>query len=165
MHLLHLAWLKDYSLCFSVHSCTDEGIGWQSITAKTVVLVRATPLTLLQIQSAFMIDLAQVSLAIRNCTARSLIVIDEFGKGTIPSGRVYLPFIPRFHFSWILEFCQMVQDFSVVSCDTCFLEAMTARWFLWQRTFTTFSRTASFPPTSLSSSLTCKSLSRTKLDI
>ncbi|KAL0961433.1 hypothetical protein HGRIS_006378 [Hohenbuehelia grisea] len=34
-------------------------------------------------QSAFMIDLNQVSLAIRNCTARSLVILDEFGKGTM----------------------------------------------------------------------------------
>lgn len=40
----------------------------------------------LQAQSAFMIDLAQVSLALRNCTDRSLIVLDEFGKGTLSSG-------------------------------------------------------------------------------
>ncbi|KAF9267356.1 hypothetical protein L218DRAFT_970816 [Marasmius fiardii PR-910] len=39
-----------------------------------------------KVQSAFMIDLNQVSLAIRNCTARSLILLDEFGKGTLPSG-------------------------------------------------------------------------------
>ncbi|PPR05412.1 hypothetical protein CVT24_008026 [Panaeolus cyanescens] len=31
-------------------------------------------------QSAFMIDLAQVSLALRNCTVRSIIILDEFGK-------------------------------------------------------------------------------------
>ncbi|KAG2033757.1 muts domain V-domain-containing protein [Suillus americanus] len=37
-------------------------------------------------QSAFMIDLNQVSLALRNCTAKSLILLDEFGKGTIPAG-------------------------------------------------------------------------------
>ncbi|KAF9533174.1 DNA mismatch repair protein MutS [Crepidotus variabilis] len=37
-------------------------------------------------QSAFMIDLAQVSLALRNCTARSLIILDEFGKGTLSTG-------------------------------------------------------------------------------
>ncbi|KAG8888308.1 MutS protein msh5 [Tulasnella sp. 332] len=36
-------------------------------------------------QSAFMIDLAQVSLALRNCTERSLLILDEFGKGTLPS--------------------------------------------------------------------------------
>ncbi|KIK45627.1 hypothetical protein CY34DRAFT_22463 [Suillus luteus UH-Slu-Lm8-n1] len=36
-------------------------------------------------QSAFMIDLNQVSLALRNCTANSLILLDEFGKGTIPA--------------------------------------------------------------------------------
>ncbi|EFI27156.1 DNA mismatch repair protein Msh5 [Coprinopsis cinerea okayama7 len=34
-------------------------------------------------QSAFMIDLNQVSLALRNCTPRSLILLDEFGKGTL----------------------------------------------------------------------------------
>jgi len=32
-----------------------------------------------------MIDLNQVSLALRNCTANSLILLDEFGKGTIPA--------------------------------------------------------------------------------
>lgn len=36
-----------------------------------------------KVQSAFMIDLSQVSLALRNCTSRSLILLDEFGKGTI----------------------------------------------------------------------------------
>ncbi|KAK0187908.1 DNA mismatch repair protein MutS [Armillaria mellea] len=35
------------------------------------------------VQSAFMIDLNQVSLALRNSTARSLIILDEFGKGTL----------------------------------------------------------------------------------
>ncbi|KAH8114747.1 muts domain V-domain-containing protein [Phellopilus nigrolimitatus] len=38
-----------------------------------------------KIQSAFMIDLNQVSLALRNSTPRSLILLDEFGKGTISS--------------------------------------------------------------------------------
>ncbi|EJU03123.1 hypothetical protein DACRYDRAFT_50578, partial [Dacryopinax primogenitus] len=33
-----------------------------------------------KMQSAFMIDLSQVSLALRNCTARSLLILDEFGK-------------------------------------------------------------------------------------
>ncbi|KAH9980113.1 DNA mismatch repair protein MutS [Lactifluus volemus] len=36
----------------------------------------------ISVQSAFMIDLNQVSLALRNATARSLILLDEFGKGT-----------------------------------------------------------------------------------
>ncbi|KAL1744418.1 DNA mismatch repair protein MutS [Schizophyllum fasciatum] len=43
-----------------------------------------------KVQSAFMIDLNQVSLALRNSTARSLILLDEFGKGTISTG--YSPF-------------------------------------------------------------------------
>ena len=33
-----------------------------------------------------MIDLAQVSLALRNSTSRSLILLDEFGKGTLSTG-------------------------------------------------------------------------------
>ena len=33
-----------------------------------------------------MIDLSQVSLALRNATARSLILLDEFGNGTTPAG-------------------------------------------------------------------------------
>ncbi|KAL5501790.1 hypothetical protein ACEPAH_9050 [Sanghuangporus vaninii] len=41
--------------------------------------------TVSKIQSAFMIDLNQVSLAVRNSTPRSLILLDEFGKGTISS--------------------------------------------------------------------------------
>ncbi len=32
--------------------------------------------------SAFMIDLQQIAFALQNCTARSLLVVDEFGKGT-----------------------------------------------------------------------------------
>ncbi|KAJ3910545.1 DNA mismatch repair protein MutS [Lentinula edodes] len=43
-----------------------------------------------KVQSAFMIDLNQVSLALRNCTARSLILLDEFGKGTLPTGWLLL---------------------------------------------------------------------------
>ncbi|KAH8998418.1 muts domain V-domain-containing protein [Lactarius akahatsu] len=35
-----------------------------------------------KVQSAFMIDLNQVSLGLRNATPRSLILLDEFGKGT-----------------------------------------------------------------------------------
>ncbi|KAH8825333.1 DNA mismatch repair protein MutS [Flagelloscypha sp. PMI_526] len=37
------------------------------------------------VQSAFMIDLNQVSLALRNSTFRSLVLLDEFGKGTLPT--------------------------------------------------------------------------------
>ncbi|KAK1921135.1 muts domain V-domain-containing protein [Papiliotrema laurentii] len=35
--------------------------------------------------SAFMIDLSQVSLALRGATPRSLVILDEFGKGTLPA--------------------------------------------------------------------------------
>ncbi|KAF8798995.1 hypothetical protein BYT27DRAFT_7177307 [Phlegmacium glaucopus] len=39
-----------------------------------------------KVQSTFMIDLSQVSLALRNCTPRSLVLLDEFGKGTLSTG-------------------------------------------------------------------------------
>lgn len=39
-----------------------------------------------KVQSAFMIDLNQVSFALRNCTPKSLILLDEFGKGTVATG-------------------------------------------------------------------------------
>ena len=35
-----------------------------------------------------MIDLAQVAVALRNSTERSLVLLDEFGKGTLPSGEL-----------------------------------------------------------------------------
>ena len=34
-----------------------------------------------------MIDLNQVSLALRNATPRSLVLLDEFGKGTVATGK------------------------------------------------------------------------------
>ena len=37
-----------------------------------------------------MIDLNQVSLALRNATERSLILLDEFGKGTMSAGSYHL---------------------------------------------------------------------------
>jgi DNA mismatch repair protein MSH5 len=39
-----------------------------------------------QIQSTFMIDLQQMSLLLNLATEKSLIVIDEFGKGTDING-------------------------------------------------------------------------------
>lgn len=44
--------------------------------------------TVSRLQSAFMIDLQQVALAMTLATHRSLIIIDEFGKGTDSSGRI-----------------------------------------------------------------------------
>jgi len=46
----------------------------------------ATRETVSKIQSAFMIDVQQVALAISLATCRSLVIIDEFGKGTESSG-------------------------------------------------------------------------------
>ena len=43
-----------------------------------------------KMQSAFMIDLQQISLALNLATNRSLLIIDEFGKGTDSKG-THLP--------------------------------------------------------------------------
>lgn len=48
----------------------------------------ATRETVSLCQSAFMIDLQQVALAITLATHRSLVIIDEFGKGTDSSGNM-----------------------------------------------------------------------------
>ena len=47
----------------------------------------ATRETVTRFQSAFMIDLQQVALAMTLATHRSLVIIDEFGKGTDSSGK------------------------------------------------------------------------------
>ncbi len=44
--------------------------------------------TVSRFQSAFMIDLQQIALAMTLATRRSLVIIDEFGKGTDSSGRI-----------------------------------------------------------------------------
>ena len=49
----------------------------------------ATRETVSKMQSAFMIDLQQVALAMTLATRRSLVIIDEFGKGTDSSGTVF----------------------------------------------------------------------------
>jgi hypothetical protein len=41
---------------------------------------------LMKVASAFMIDVQQIALALRACTKRSLVIIDEFGKGTESQG-------------------------------------------------------------------------------
>ena len=46
----------------------------------------ATRETVSKVQSAFMIDLQQISSALNLATHRSLVIIDEFGKGTESTG-------------------------------------------------------------------------------
>lgn len=48
----------------------------------------ATRETVSRFQSAFMIDLQQVALAMTLATHRTLVIIDEFGKGTDSSGTI-----------------------------------------------------------------------------
>lgn len=51
------------------------------ITDKILTRITTTE-TVSKLQSAFMIDLQQIALALNSCTCRSLVIIDEFGKGT-----------------------------------------------------------------------------------
>lgn len=51
----------------------------------------ATRETVSRFQSAFMIDLQQAALAMTLASHRSLVIIDEFGKGTDSSGKAFLP--------------------------------------------------------------------------
>lgn len=44
--------------------------------------------TVSKMQSTFMIDLHQVGVALRSSTGRSLVLLDEFGKGTDTTGEV-----------------------------------------------------------------------------
>lgn len=57
------------------------------LTDKIITRI-ATKETVSKIQSAFMIDLQQVSSTIHLATNRSLIIIDEFGKGTDAAGNI-----------------------------------------------------------------------------
>lgn len=44
-----------------------------------------------QIESAFMIDLQQIALSLRLATRQTLLIIDEFGKGTNVNGMFIFP--------------------------------------------------------------------------
>ena len=47
----------------------------------------ATQETVSKVQSTFMIDLQQIALGMATATRRSLLIIDEFGKGTDSTGQ------------------------------------------------------------------------------
>ena len=51
------------------------------VTDKILTRITTTE-TVSKAHSAFMIDMQQISIALNSCTSRSLVVIDEFGKGT-----------------------------------------------------------------------------------
>ncbi|OJA09631.1 hypothetical protein AZE42_01410 [Rhizopogon vesiculosus] len=71
----------------SIVLCTGANACGKSVYLKQVALIQyMAQIGCGKVQSAFMIDLNQVSLALRNCTANSLILLDEFGKGTVPAG-------------------------------------------------------------------------------
>lgn len=69
----------------SLYSSFDSRIRFQGPIDEQKIKTSYSSL-LLQVQSAFMIDLNQVSLSLRNCTKRTLILLDEFGKGTLSTG-------------------------------------------------------------------------------
>ena len=56
-----------------------------SLTDKILTRI-TTRETVSKTQSAFMIDVQQIALALKQATRRSLVVIDEFGKGTDSCG-------------------------------------------------------------------------------
>ncbi|KAL9619132.1 MAG: hypothetical protein Q9160_006221 [Pyrenula sp. 1 TL-2023] len=60
--------------------------------------------TVSKIQSAFMIDLQQVALTLNLLTHRSLLIIDEFGKGTDASGEDLHQFAPVIYSLSLLTF-------------------------------------------------------------
>ena len=62
--------------------CAEIGI-----TDKILTRV-ATRESVSKVQSTFMIDLQQMSVALNLATRRSLLVIDEFGKGTESQGKI-----------------------------------------------------------------------------
>jgi MutS domain V len=51
--------------------------------------------------SAFMIDVQQIALALRACTRQSLVIIDEFGKGTESHG-IILSDLPNYRWFWFI---------------------------------------------------------------
>ena len=76
---------------------------WATVGLTDKILTRITTReTVSRFQSAFMIDLQQVALAMTLATRRSLVIIDEFGKGTDSSGRK--SFDECSHSSWKYDF-------------------------------------------------------------
>jgi DNA mismatch repair protein MSH5 len=63
-----------------------------------------------QNQSAFLIDVQQISLALTLATRRSLIIIDEFGKGTDSNG--------KFHPSFATPTLKVSADGAGLCCGT-----------------------------------------------
>ncbi|KAF8332768.1 uncharacterized protein EI90DRAFT_2918244 [Cantharellus anzutake] len=68
--------------CISLHVFVPAESARLGVIDKIFTRLQTTE-SVSKIQSAFMIDLNQVSLALRNATARSLVLLDEFGKGTL----------------------------------------------------------------------------------
>lgn len=103
----------------------------------------ATKETTTKIQSVFMIDLQQVTKAINLSTHRSLVIIDEFGKGTDSSGE-----LARELSLWIClnKAIQMGLAWLVV-CSNTFLVLEHDDLKYWERrTSMRFSRMASSNP-------------------
>ena len=88
---LHLGWVYLHIYSFvpaqsAVIGITDK-ILTRVQTRESVSKVLPESMTDIKIASAFMIDVQQIALALRACTRQSLIIIDEFGKGTESQGK------------------------------------------------------------------------------
>ena len=107
------------------------------------VLTRiATRETVSKMESAFMIDLQQVALAMTLTTPRSLIIIDEFGKGTDSCGKIFpCPDTPMTFPN--RSYQQMVPVWRAAYSSTSSASKKNGQKSSRPRTFTRFSKTAS----------------------
>ena len=76
-------WKTQNAVCAhgSVYPDPDSGVLYEG--ANGLGRVKTSVQLMRQPSSAFMIDLSQVSMALRGATSRSLIILDEFGKGDL----------------------------------------------------------------------------------
>lgn len=88
VHLKHVALIvyMAHVGCFVPADAATIGL-----TDKILTRV-ATKETITKAQSAFMIDLQQVTKALSLATHRSLVIVDEFGKGTDSNGTLSLQY-------------------------------------------------------------------------
>jgi len=70
----------------------------------------------LQIQSSFMTDLQQVVLALKMATKKSLVILDEFGKGTTSTG------------TRNIHCCVMVHSIMKITMSTVHVCLLLCRW-------------------------------------
>ncbi|KAF9923346.1 MutS protein msh5 [Mortierella alpina] len=75
--------------------------------------------TVSSIQSAFMTDLQQVTLALRMATKRSLVALDEFGKGTTANDRPKVLATTHFHELFENKLLDLTLPISLYTMEVC----------------------------------------------